>query len=175
MSEQDNEVLETINSSEEQELELNLEDDTEDVEALKAEMAKKDEILRAYSIRAKKAEAELKALKTPEVAEATHSNSTNTLTEEAVEVKILKAQGMSEELITQLKKIARVNETSVIDAQSDPYFQAYKKQLEEDKEKAKASLGASKGSSSVRKSKDFSSQGLSDEEHKQLWRDRMGL
>jgi hypothetical protein len=105
----------------------------------------------------------------------TEQPTTPVLSEEVVEVKILKSQGVSDELITQLKKIAKVNETGLIEAQADPYFVAYKDKLEEELKKAKASLGASRGSGSVKKGKDFSTSGLSDEEHKQLWKDRMGL
>jgi hypothetical protein len=152
-------------TTENDELEINLDEDysQEDVEALRKEV----ETLKAQKEHWRK--------KATQPIQKTEQPTTPVLSEEVVEVKILKSQGVSDELITQLKKIAKVNETGLIEAQADPYFVAYKDKLEEELKKAKASLGASRGSGSVKKGKDFSTSGLSDEEHKQLWKDRMGL
>lgn len=152
-------------TTENDELELELEPE-EDVEALKKEIE---------TLKAQKEHWRKKAAQPVEKTEQPKTETTPSITEEVIEVKILKAQGVSDELITQLKKIARVNETSIIEAQSDPYFIAFKEKIEAEAKKEKASLPASRNSGSVRKSKDFTSTGLSEEEHKQLWKDRMGL
>lgn len=152
-------------TTENDELEINLDEEysQDEMEALRKEV----ETLKAQKEHWRK--------KATQPIQKTEQPTTPVLSEEVVEVKILKSQGVSDELITQLKKIAKVNETGLIEAQADPYFVAYKDKLEEDQKKAKASLGASRGSGSVKKGKDFSTSGLSDEEHKQLWKDRMGL
>jgi len=171
MSEQDNQVLEATNSNDNQEVELNLEEvqegtEAQDYELLNAELEKAKEIKKAYEIRAKKAEAELKTLKS----EAPQINNNQTLTVEAVETKILKAQGMSDDDIARLKKIASINGTGIIEAQSDDLFTGWKEKKESEEKANKAKLGASRGSGSVKKSKDFTTPGLSDEERKELWR-----
>jgi len=159
---QEVELEEEINEEAEEELDISLEDDEPEVEQID------------WEARAKKAE-QLLVKHKRQVKQSKPEEKADTLSDEAIEKKILKAQGVSEELLTQLTKIARVNGTSVIDAQSDPYFIAYKEKLEQDKLQNKAKLGASKGSGTVKKSKGFETAGLTDEEHKQLWRERQGL
>lgn len=166
--ENENEIVsqQDTDTTENDELELELEPE-EDVEALKKEI----ETLTAQKEHwRKKATQPIQKTEQPKQTETTPS-----ITEEVIEVKILKAQGVSDELITQLKKIARVNDTSIIDAQSDPYFVAYKEKLEEEAKKEKASLPASRNSGSVKRSKDTTTTGLSEDEHKQLWKEKMGL
>lgn len=173
MSEIDNEVLETTISNEELELDTELED-TEDVEALKEQAAKKDAFARQALARAKKAEAELKTLKGSKLAEATQLNNQNNLTAEDVEVRILKAQGIPQEEIDYLKKLAKVNDTSIIEAQSDELFKSFQTKRKEQEKSEQAKLGASRGSGGVKKEKTFNSQGLSEEEHKALWKQAQG-
>lgn len=154
-------------TTENDELEINLDEEysqEEDAEALRKEVE---------TLKAQKEHWRKKA--TQPIQKTEQPKETPVLSEEVIEVKILKSQGLSDDLITQLKKIAKVNETGLIEAQADPYFVAFKEKLEEDQKKARASLGASKGSGQVKKGKDFQTAGLTDEEHKQLWRDRMGL
>jgi hypothetical protein len=116
--------------------------------------------------RAKKAEAMLKA----KPATAPARPLTNGLSAEEVEIKILKAQGTSQEEIDYLKKLAKVNETSIIEAQNDELFKNFKVKRENEIKAQKAKLGVSKGSGAVRKEKSINSPGLSDAEHKELWR-----
>lgn len=167
--ENENEIVVTqtdTDTTENEELEINLDEEysQDEMEALRKEVE---------TLKAQKEHWRRKA--TQPIQKTEQPKETPVLSEEVIEVKILKSQGISDELITQLKKIAKVNETGLIEAQADPYFVAYKEKLEEDQKKAKASLGASKGSSQVKKGKDFQTAGLTEEEHKQLWRDRMGL
>lgn len=167
MSEQDNEVLETIISNEEENFEEEIETSDDDIQAqLEAERIAKQQIL----ARAKKAEAELKQLK-----EARSSQNTNsTLKTEDIEVTILKAQGIPQDEIDYLKKLAHLNGTSIIDAQSDDIYKSFKSKKDETMKAEKARLGASRGSGSVRKEKSINSPGLTSEEHKALWRQQNG-
>lgn len=171
MSDEDIRQQEGTNLDEEQNFEEQIED-TDDVEALR-EVIEKERIAKQQILaRAKKAEAEVKELKT-KTTETSSQNINNTLTADDVEVRILKAQGMSEDEITYLKKLAKVNETSIIESQSDELFQAFKFKKQEAEKADKAKLGASRGSGTVKQSKTVSSEGLTDAEHKQLWREAM--
>lgn len=142
--------------------------DIEDVDAIKQKVAEAEEAKRQLTARAHKAEAELKALKAKQ-AEASQNINTNTLDADTVDVKILQSQGVSDELIDQLKKLAKVNGTSILAAQSDPIFQMIKEKKDADDKKAKASLGASRGSGSPTVKKGFTTPDLSKEDHKELW------
>jgi hypothetical protein len=169
MSDKDNEALGATNPNEEENLETEIED-TEDVDVLKSQV-ERDRIAKQQILaRAKKAEAELKALK--EQKPNATQNINNNLSSEDVEVSILKAQKVSDEKIAYLKKIAKLNGTSIIDAQSDELYLAWEAKKEAEEKSEKAKLGASRGSGSVKKEKTINSTGLSDEEHKALWREQ---
>lgn len=170
MSEQDNEVLETISSNEEVNLEEETQD-TEDVDALKDTIERNRIANQQILARAKKAEAELKALKGQATAT---QNTTNNLSSEDVEVSILKAQKTSDDEIAYLKKLAKVNGTSIIDAQSDEIYLGWKAKKEAEEKSEKAKLGASRGSGSAKKEKTINTPNLSDEEHKALWKEQNG-
>lgn len=94
----------------------------------------------------------------------------NALSADDVDVKILQSQGADEATIEYLKKIAKVNGTSVLAAQSDDLFVAFKEKKEREDKAQKASIGASQGSGSSQKGKTVSTPGLSAEEHKELWK-----
>lgn len=179
MSEQDTEQLDATNPNEELELETEL-DDTEDVEALKEELEREREARRQLTARAKKTEAELRSLRVsqPKKAEDTSStqlkNTNSALTEDDIDARVLRLQGMSEELLTKLKTVAKATGKTMIDAQSDDIFIAIKEKMENEAKAEKAKLGTSKNSGTVKKGKDFSSPGLTDEEHKALWREKNG-
>lgn len=175
MSEQDQVQDLAINESQDQELEINL-DDSEDVELLKQEIEKERTAKAQILARAKKAEAELKATKQSKTdAPQQINNQAPSNTSDDVDVKILKAQGTSQDEIEYLKKIAAVNGTSVIDARNDELFIAFKAKKEADEKAQKAKLGASRGSGTVKKDAGFNTQGLSQEEHRRLWRESQGL
>jgi len=169
-------MSEEIVNNQEEILEEETQDDTEiEIELDDYEVESEEEKI-DWEARAKKAEALLVQRKKQEKKQVrpVQTAQTNTLTEEAVEIKILKAQGVTEDQISQLKKIARVNETSVIDAQSDPYFVAWKEAREQEAKANKAKLPAARGSSSVSKAKNFNSPELTEAEHKELWKQRQG-
>lgn len=176
MSEQDQVQDLATNESQEQELEINL-DDIENVEGESKTYT--EEQFRQVVARAKKAEAQLKAAKTNQ--QPTQQNASQTLTNipsnttDDIDVKILKAQGIPQDEIDVLRKIAKVNGASVIDAREDNLFKLYKTQKEAQEKAEKARLGASKGSGSVKKEKGLNTPGLSPEEHRQMWREKNGL
>lgn len=118
--------------------------------------------------RAKKAEAELKALRGS--AQPTKPQSSPQLN---VEETVLLANGMPEELLAQLKKVAQVQGVGLIKAQNDPIFVAVKEKFEKDKKQRDASLPASRGSGSVRVQKTIDTPGLSREDHMSLAKQAM--
>lgn len=92
-----------------------------------------------------------------------------------VEEVVLQANGMPDELLTQLKKVAAINGTSLIKAQNDPIFVAVKEKFEKDKKHSEASLPATRGSGTVRAQKSLETPGLTREEHAKLAKDALGL
>lgn len=155
-------VDETIISSDE---DIVYPDNTEDVEAIKQQLAEAEEAKRQITARAHKAEAELKALKSA----PQNSNINNGLDSDAVDVKILQSQGMSEDLIKELTTLAKVRGTSILATQLDPIFVTIKEKTEQEEKAKKASLPASRGSGSPTAKKGFNTPGLTAEEHKELW------
>lgn len=173
MSEQDQVQDLATNESQDQELEINL-DDIENVEGEAKTYT--EEQFRQVVARAKKAEAQLKATKqtTQQTASQTLTNAPSNTTDD-IDVKILKSQGTPQDEIEVLQKIAKVNNTTVIDAKNDNLFKLYISNKEQQEKADKARLGASKGSGNVKKEKGFNTPGLSQEEHRRLWREKNGL
>ena len=114
--------------------------------------------------RLRKAEAAIVKHKKAPVAEKPTPQATPTNVEEVV----LQANGMPDELLEQLKKVAAINGTSLIKAQNDPIFVAVKEKFEKDQKQTAASLGASKGVGGTKVQKTFSTPGLTKEEHRKL-------
>ncbi len=174
MSEQDLEQLEATISNEELELENDLED-VEDIEQVKEETEKAKQFARQALARAKKAEAELKELrKSDKPVEAPQTTNNNPLTPDDIDARVLRLQGMPDDVVEALKKVAKINGTTLMEAQTDKVFMTMKAQMEADKTAEQAKLGASKGSGTSRKTKTFNSSGLSDAEHKEMWRQEQG-
>lgn len=143
------------------ETETTEETSTQDTEALQKELEtlrKSNAQLKAYAKKLK-GKTERSDLDTPEAPVS-----------ENVDERILKSQGMPDELLTQLKKVARFNEVDLISAQADPMFVAIREKYEQEQRDKEASLGASKGSGGVKPQKSFSTSGLSQEEHKEMWK-----
>ncbi len=144
-----------------EELDFELED-TEDVEALKAQIEKDAVAKRQLAARAKKAEDENRTLKkAPVTAPATQSA-------QSIEETVLLANGMDESLMESLKKVAAVQGTSLIKAQNDPIFIAMKEGFEKDKAQKASSMPASRGSGQQKPKKDFRTPGLTEAEHKAM-------
>jgi len=117
--------------------------------------------------RAKKAEADLKALKDADKSKPAEAPSPQLSVEEAV----LLVGGMPEELLGELKAVAQVRKVSLIKAQTDPIFVAVKDKFDKNKKQEEASLPASRSSSGVKPKKDFKTPGLTREEHKAMVKD----
>ena len=156
-------------TSEEEEQELEILDDEEDIEDVKARADKATQFAKQAIARAKKAEAKLKE-KTPEI-KADAPPITSNLTEETIERKILKNDGLSDELIDELTALAKVRGTSLLDTQKDPIYLAIKSAKEKEEKEAKAKLPASKGSGNQKTKRDFNSADLSEKDHKAMWRE----
>jgi hypothetical protein len=116
--------------------------------------------------RAKKAEAELKRTKSAPT--KTADTTSAPLSEDVVDSRILKSQGMADELLSELKTIAKLRGKTMMECTEDPIFLAIKEAAK------KVKLPASRGSAPVKKAKDFTSKGLTPEEHKALWRESQG-
>lgn len=85
-----------------------------------------------------------------------------------VDERVLKAQGMSDELLKQLKDVAALREVSLIDAQKDDLFVAIKEKFDKEQKTKAAALPPSRGSGSKKADKDLSTPGLTRDEHKAL-------
>ena len=114
--------------------------------------------------RAKKAEAELKALKQGNLPKPEAKPQANAPLID-VDERILKANGMPDELLAELRVIAALRGVSVIDAQNDHLFVATKEKFDKDSKSKAASMGASRGSGQIKVQKTFTSPGLTREEH----------
>lgn len=155
------------NPDEELELE-DIQDDTDDVEVLKDQLAKKDTFARQALARAKKAEADLKKAKESQPPQKKDEPALSQASPTNVEETVLLANGMDEELLGELKAVATVRKTSLIKAQTDPIFVAVKEKFEKDKKSQQASMSVSRGSATVKPKKDFKTAGLSRDEHRSM-------
>jgi len=128
--------------------------------------------------RAKSAEEEkrkFKAERDAALANANNNKSTINKSTEGVSAEELRliARGLSDEEIDQAKIIAKGRGVSLPEALKDPMFVSYQNQKKEEEKKAKAKLGASKGSGQAGDTEVFK-QGMSPEEHKALWLKQQG-
>lgn len=111
--------------------------------------------------RAKTAEAALKTAKA-------QSASSQPNVEEAATIAALQVNGMSDELVSELKTVAKVRGISLLKAQTDPIFIAVKDKFEKDQKQKEATLGASRGSGQAKVKKDFNTPGLTRDEHRKM-------
>ncbi len=84
---------------------------------------------------------------------------------------VLFAQGYSEEDVDYLNVVAKGTGLSIKEAKEHPIFAAYIEKLDKEKKAKKASMGTSKGSPMH---KEVSLAGISAEEHKNIWKEKMG-
>lgn len=167
----ENQAPEAINSGDEviiEEEEVTTDEET--VEAPEEKMYSAKEF-RQVVARAKKAEEALK--KNLPAKEVTNNTNNNSVTEETIERKILLSRGLSKELIEELAAVAKVRGKSLLETENDPIFVEIKKSKEAEVKTQRSTLGASKASGSIKAKKSFDSDGLTADEHKELWRDRM--
>ena len=166
MPDEDTQDVVTTTTNNDQDIEITL-DDTEDVEALKARIAEKDTFARQAVARAKKAEAELRTLKDKPV-DATQLN--NGLSKEETELLILQSKGIDTELLDEMKTLAKVRGKSVLEVENDPIFIKMKEEREAKAKAEKSKLGASRSSGAVKPQKSFSTPRLTEEEHREMFR-----
>lgn len=178
MSEQDEEEIDLQNDTTEEV------ENTEEVEEVDGADATETEDEPKYTesemklyARAKKAEAEARALKAQLKTKApakeeskTINNNSDSISREEV---ILIAQGMDEEDINRLKRLA--GNGSLLKAKEDEMFVAYYEKKQTEIKKKKAALGASKGSGATKSEEVDFNRPMTDEEHKEAWKKKMGL
>jgi hypothetical protein len=165
MTENYTEEQDSLNTVDEGETSENNQPDIEDrLSKLEQEIAKQREIAENQRIRAEKAEAKAKAVRQSDTKEDKNQDTPD------VDERILRANGMPDELLKELKAIAKAREVSLIDAQKDPLFKLVKENFEQETKQKEASLGSSKGSGNAQAKKSISSPGLSKEDHKAMWK-----
>ena len=163
MNNEELENQDSLTTEDEGEASQNSQPDIEDrLSKLEAEIEKQREIAENQRIRAEKAEAKAKAPKAP-------SKEENRNDYPDVDERILKANGMPDELLKELKAIAKAREVSLIDAQDDSLFKLVKQNYEQETKTREASLGSSKGSGSATAKKTANTPGLSRDEHKAMF------
>jgi len=137
MDEQENVNLDTTNETVEETVETPTDTEGDTVETPEVDVDQLQATNKKLYERAKKAEADLKALKG-----TSHVNN-DPFFEERLE---LLASGLSREEVDKAKVIAIGNKTTLAEALKDDMFIAYQSKIKEDKRKEAAKLGASKGS-----------------------------
>lgn len=156
------ETVETLDATPSEET---LETPEVDVEQLQATNKKLFE-------RAKKAEADLRALKSSGSTPPAQSTSPQSV---SVEETVLLANGMSEELLNELKAVAKARGiSSLIKAQTDSIFVAVKEKFERDLKQREASLPASRSSGAAKVKKSPRTPGLSRDDHKKMVMESLG-
>lgn len=138
---------------------------TETVANTEAEKPEYTENEKKLYIRAKKAEADLRALKSKEP-DTKQTNSDSLSRDEA----ILIAQGMDADDLDELKTVAQAKGITLLKAKETPLFQGYLEKMESERKKEKAKLSASKGSQTSQE-KNISE--LSRDEHMELVKETM--
>lgn len=133
-------------------------------------LKKAEELSNNQKIRAEKAESQLKEKKgitsSPNNAgEPSHKEAVSLTREEA----ILFAKGLNEKEVERAQKIAQVEGIKLTEAVESDLFTSWKKLEDEKVKNANANLPPSKGSKSYQ-SKTFQTQGLTEQEHKELFK-----
>jgi hypothetical protein len=167
MSEEELDVAVDTNTEGEEATESN-ENSQEETVVIEEEVVPKKQYTQVFA-RAKKAEADLKALREAQ-AQPQNINNDPQLSDE---LKLI-ARGLSDEEIDKAKVVAKGLGISLPEAIKDPLFLSYQTTLKEEKRKEKAKLGASKGSGESQDST-LVKPGMSDDEHKQAFNKVMGI
>lgn len=156
---QENEELETEESLEQDETEES-ELDNEELLKLRSENKKLTEIIK----RRKEREAQHA---TSSDTEQTINQSSGLTREEAIFI----ASGYTEDDLNYLNVVAKGTGLPIKEAKEHPLFETYLQKVEADKKAKRAKLGASKGSSTQ---KPVELAGMSPDEHRKYWAQRMG-
>ncbi len=148
--------------------------DEQEIEQPEVDVQKVLETNKRLFARAKEAEAKLKQFQSaPKVENKAPSQINNNTANSNLDIEktVLLATGMDSELLIQLEKVAKVEGTSLIEAQKSDLFISIKSQIEAKSKSEKASLGASRGSARTPVKKSFDTPGLTADEHKQMVQD----
>ena len=140
----------------------------EDSTDLSGELEKERQARIQITARAKKAEEELRQLKSQQAQPPINNNP-----QFSDELKLI-ARGLSDEEIEQAKVIAKGKGIVLAEAIKDPMFLVYQNDLKEKERKENAKLSASKGSGESRDST-LIKQEMSREEHQEAFKKVMGL
>ena len=89
------------------------------------------------------------------------------------EVKLY-AQGLDDEAIETLKIYSKQLKVSLTEAKDSDVYKAWETAREQKRKSQEASLGASSSSGSSSKKIDFTTSGLTKEQHKELWKKSVG-
>lgn len=152
--ENEEELLDSDESLEQDSDETNVDDDEEKIK-LRSEVKKLTEII--------------KRRKEREAKPASNDNAKQNFNNEQVltrEEAILVASGFSEEDLNYLNVVAKGTGLSIKEAKEHPLFETYLQKIEAEKKAKRAKLGASKGSSVH---KPVSTAGMTPEQHKEYW------
>lgn len=126
--------------------------------------------------RAEKAEQEAKELKAKlaqyENKQEEKPASSASITEDDI---LIVSKLQDKDKIAKLRKIAAVEELSLSEAMNSDLFKAWEKNYDAERKAEQASLGASKGSGTATKQKDFNTPGLQKEDHKAMWKKSQGI
>jgi hypothetical protein len=157
------------NDAETTENNLDTEEQSDDVEALRASNKKLFE-------RTKAAEDKLRALKKERYdaqvnAQDKNKLETNADVSDREELKAI-ARGMSDEEIDEAKSIAKGKDITLTEAFKTKSFLAFQRELKEETKKEDAKLGATRGSTQSKK--DSFRAGMTSDEHKALWKEKYG-
>ena len=127
---------------------------------LEAQLAEERQAKSEILARAKKAEAANKIAPKP----------ITNISKEDIEETILRSEGIDDDTLTEMKALAKVRGTGLLAVKSDPIYLAMKQAKEAEAKALAARLPASRGSGSVKKEKGFGTAGLTEAEHKALWK-----
>lgn len=160
----ENEINDSTNiENYEEEVETtNVEETSTDESSNDEDLNKLSETNKKLYIRAKKAEEELKRIKKELTTDQPKTEAkTGDLTDMREEIKLY-AQGLSDEDVEMVKKIAKIENISLTEAKNSATYNIYKEKLERQKKEELSNLGASK-SSNTKKEKSVSE--MTREEH----------
>lgn len=174
--------VENIMSTEDKNEFIDSQDDAETTENTDVEEQSEDitvvkEANKKLFERAKAAEEKLKALKKERYDAQVNAQGTEKKLETKPDVSVeelkLIARGLSDELIDEAKAIAKGKGIALSEALKTKTFLALEKEIKEEEKREQARLGASKGSSQSQKQ--TFRPGMTQEEHKKLWRETYGI
>lgn len=139
-------------------------------EQLKARLAASEEARKKLYARLQREKSKGKPATPPTAApSATPATPTPLTRDEAIII----AKGYSEEELEQAKKVSVLENCTPVQALEKDLFKDWKTRRDKDETDRKAQLPTSRGGRSTVK-KSFSTPGLSDEDHKQMFQDKLG-